>query len=134
MIDRSLKLTLAITSALLANTPAYPQAKCDTVLKCAQTAVEAATSADAAAKALQDRVSKVEALIKQLESQSTGASFYQCPEFASHGPGSIGGGSWGFYGCQGQITTQSTCSVIEFPSRKDYSCTPVGKLRIVPPS
>jgi hypothetical protein len=134
MIDRSLKLALAIAGAVLASTSAYPQAKCDTVLKCAQTAVDAATSADAAAKALQARVSKVEELIKNLESQSTGASFYQCPLFKDHEQGSVGGGSWGFYGCQGQVTTQATCSVIEFPTRKNYDCTPIGKLRIAPPS
>jgi hypothetical protein len=131
MLDRSLTLAIVLASALLASTPGHPQTRCDTVLNCAQTAVEAATSADAAAKALQERVSKVEAVINRLEGQLTGPSFYRCP--MSNEVGGLGGGAWGFYGCQGQVTTQSTCYVTEFPRSQSHACTPIGKLRILPP-
>jgi hypothetical protein len=134
MIDRFLAAAVALTIGLSAGTPAQTQTKCDTVLKCAQTAVEAATAADAAAKALQDRVAKVEALVARLDAQLTGPNFYRCPEMLpSHSGGSLGGGAWGFYGCQGQVTTQSTCTVIEYPKNQSYACTSIGRLRILPP-
>jgi hypothetical protein len=123
---------VVIASESLFSAPALSQATCDSVVKCAQKAVDVAASADAAAKALQDRVNKLEVLTKQLESQTTGVSMYQCPNSDGHMGGSLGGGSWGFYGCQGQITTQSTCMVIEYPKNQSYPCTPIGKLRIAP--
>jgi hypothetical protein len=133
MIDRSVIAVVAVAIGLCASAPAQAQTKCDSVLKCAQTAVEAATAADAAAKALQERVAKVEAAVSTLNAQLTAQTLYRCPEFPSHEQGSIGGGAWGFYGCQGQVTTQSTCSVIEYPTRRNYACTSIGRLRILPP-
>lgn len=53
-----------------------------------------------------------------------GPLVYQCPA----NPGNIGGGAWGFYGCQSQITTQSYCYTIEYPNSQSYPCTPIGNL------
>jgi hypothetical protein len=53
--------------------------------------------------------------------------YYQCP---SH-PESIGGGFWGFYGCQGQISQLSTCYTMESgnpASPKFWDCAPLGKI------
>ncbi|WP_146205999.1 hypothetical protein [Azospirillum sp. TSH58] len=57
-------------------------------------------------------------------------TFYQCPDNNGKGGGSLGGGAWGYYGCQGQITTQQSCIVIEHPNNKSYQCNPIGKLRV----
>ncbi|MCM2267142.1 MAG: hypothetical protein NDI60_05130 [Elusimicrobiales bacterium] len=55
---------------------------------------------------------------------TVGPHVYQCPS----GTGSLGGGAWGYYGCQGQITTLSYCQTIEYPSWANYSCTYIGRL------
>lgn len=55
-----------------------------------------------------------------------GPQVYQCPP----SPGSIGGGAWGFYGCQGQISTLSYCYTIEYPNAATYPCTYIGRLRL----
>lgn len=67
----------------------------------------------------------------KLRSSVSSIPFYQCPEFGGHS--TLGGGSWGFYGCQGQLTSQATCVVMEFPKSQYYACTPVGKLAIEQP-
>ena len=51
---------------------------------------------------------------------------YQCP-----GVVSLGGGSWGFYGCQSQITNTPTCLEIEYPNQQSFPCTPIGKLPVL---
>ena len=51
---------------------------------------------------------------------------YQCPASVS-----LGGGAWGFYGCQSQITNTSTCTEIEAPTTQAFACTKVGKLPII---
>ena len=56
----------------------------------------------------------------------TGPAVYQCPP----NPGNIGGGAWGFYGCQGQITTLSYCYTIEYPNIVSYDCTYIGEMVI----
>ncbi len=58
----------------------------------------------------------------------TGPVIYQCPP----NPGNIGGGAWGFYGCQGQITTQAACTTIEYPNSASYPCTRLGTLLYMP--
>ncbi len=54
---------------------------------------------------------------------------YRCPTL---GLGSLGGGSWGYYGCQGQIASTAACSTIEYPSSTSSACTPVGSLQLRP--
>lgn len=44
---------------------------------------------------------------------------YQCPNY---GPGSLGGGSWGYYGCHGQISFESSCMTIEYPKYFTMAC------------
>ena len=56
--------------------------------------------------------------------------FFRCPEFAQYKPGVLGGGKWGFYGCQGQVTTQKYCVLAEYPSWKNIPCRSIGKIRI----
>lgn len=60
--------TAAFAGLALSGSVLRSQTKCDTVLSCAQTAVDAATSADTSAKALQDRVNKLESLVNKLDS------------------------------------------------------------------
>jgi hypothetical protein len=56
---------------------------------------------------------------------------YECP-----GPVSLGGGAWGFYGCQNQITNTPYCLEIEYPSSQWFACEPIGKVALAddPPS
>ena len=54
-------------------------------------------------------------------------NMYQCP-----GVVSLGGGAWGFYGCQGQITNSSTCYEIEYPNSRTFPCNYVGKMMLQP--
>jgi hypothetical protein len=58
---------------------------------------------------------------------TVGVPLYQCP-----GPVSLGGGAWGFYGCQSQITNTPTCYEIEYPTSMTFDCAPVGKMSLVP--
>jgi hypothetical protein len=55
----------------------------------------------------------------------TAVQMYQCP-----GPVSLGGGAWGFYGCQNQITNTPTCYEIEYPTNKTFNCTAIGKMMV----
>lgn len=50
---------------------------------------------------------------------------YKCP-----GPVSLGGGKWGYYGCQNQITNTPTCYEVEYPKQKTFNCEPVGKMAL----
>jgi hypothetical protein len=52
---------------------------------------------------------------------------YQCP-----GPVNLGGGAWGYYGCQNQIQNQASCYEIEYPTTQTYSCAYVGKMCLFP--
>ncbi|MBK7583429.1 MAG: hypothetical protein IPI67_24965 [Myxococcales bacterium] len=52
---------------------------------------------------------------------------YQCPPMQS-----IGGGSWGFYGCTGQLASTATCAIIEYPTSKTFNCTPAGSMVLGP--
>lgn len=60
-------------------------------------------------------------------STGTLVDMYQCP-----GPVSLGGGAWGYYGCQNQITNTSTCYEIEYPTSATFTCTYVGKMTLTP--
>ncbi|TDP74072.1 hypothetical protein [Roseateles toxinivorans] len=51
---------------------------------------------------------------------------YQCPIGTQ---GWNPGGAWGYYGCQGQITTNSNCTNIEYPNNQTLNCTPIGSIR-----
>ena len=54
-------------------------------------------------------------------------NIYQCP----NGKGGWNpGGSWGSYGCQGQISSVSTCQNIEYPNVQNRPCTLLGKVLI----
>lgn len=59
---------------------------------------------------------------------------YRCPvrygTIAFLGGLAFGGGQWAFYGCQGQLTRQSKCVEIEYPSIREFSCTFEGNLRV----
>lgn len=54
-------------------------------------------------------------------------NMYQCP-----GPVSLGGGAWGYYGCQNQIQNQPSCYEVEYPTIQTFPCTYVGKMRLEP--
>jgi len=51
---------------------------------------------------------------------------YQCPAGTQ---GWNPGGNWASYGCQGQISTSSTCTNIEYPNNQVLSCTALGSIR-----
>jgi len=53
---------------------------------------------------------------------------YKCPGTCA----GCNGGAWGYYGCQGQYTSQTTCSVIEFPCNVTCNCPYVGKMTLSP--
>lgn len=57
----------------------------------------------------------------------TQVNMYQCP-----GPVSLGGGAWGFYGCQNQITNTPYCYEVEWPTHATFTCTYVGKMTLSP--
>lgn len=60
----------------------------------------------------------------------TDVAVYQCPSSCNAG---CSGGAWGFYGCMGQITVQSTCRVIEWGScNNNCACTYLGKMKVYP--
>ncbi|WP_275183458.1 hypothetical protein [Citrobacter freundii] len=63
--------------------------------------------------------------VDKIENESV-VEVYQCPN-GSDGWGP--GGAWGFYGCQGQITTESTCLNIEYPHKQTRQCLKLGKMR-----
>ena len=54
---------------------------------------------------------------------------YQCPTV---NPGALGGGAWGYYGCQGQLTSTSQCKTMEFPKEVTSECKPVQKMITLP--
>lgn len=54
---------------------------------------------------------------------------YMCPSGKTPGANPTGGW-WGSYGCQGQISSASTCSNIEYPWSENRACTYLGTLRI----
>ena len=56
---------------------------------------------------------------------ATHVPMYQCPSGIS-----LGGGAWGFYDCQGQITNKSSCTTIEYPSTSSSACTAVGQMTL----
>jgi prepilin-type N-terminal cleavage/methylation domain-containing protein len=60
-------------------------------------------------------------------SGGTQVDMYRCP-----GPVSLGGGAWGYYGCQNQITNMSSCYEIEYPTVVSFACTYVGKMTLSP--
>ena len=63
----------------------------------------------------------------KLGTSPTYINMYQCPEAWS-----LGGGAWGFYGCTGQITSQSVCGEVEYPHNAQANCTYVGKMALYP--
>lgn len=63
--------------------------------------------------------------IQDINNESV-VTVYKCPE-GSDGWGP--GGAWGFYGCQGQITTQTTCQNIEYPHKQTRQCIKLGNVR-----
>jgi hypothetical protein len=57
----------------------------------------------------------------------TNVPMYQCPASQS-----LGGGLWGYYGCQSQLSSTSTCNVIEYPNQQNFGCTPAGTMTLLP--
>ena len=55
----------------------------------------------------------------------TNVAMYQCPSGIS-----LGGGAWGYYGCQGQLSSTSQCLTIEYPSAAYSACTFVGYMNL----
>jgi prepilin-type N-terminal cleavage/methylation domain-containing protein len=60
----------------------------------------------------------------------TEIKMYQCPTVNPSASGTPG--NWGFYGCQGQITSQTQCKTIEHPQVTNFSCTYVGTMVLRP--
>lgn len=52
---------------------------------------------------------------------------YRCPSGTA---GWHPTGSWGSYGCQGQLSTEATCTNIEYPHQQPRSCDPIGVVRL----
>lgn len=78
--------------------------------------------------AVQQSVTEVQKQLLALTT-STSQQIYICP--AGKTPGvNPGGGAWGFYGCQGQVTTQSTCVNIEYPWSEIRTCSARGQMKL----
>lgn len=48
---------------------------------------------------------------------------YRCPMV---NPGVFGGGSWGYYGCRGQLSTTPSCYTAEYPTSRTDACASQG--------
>jgi excisionase family DNA binding protein len=57
---------------------------------------------------------------------STAVVVYQCPS----GAVACTNGSWGSFGCQGQISTSSVCTNITYPCTENRPCTRLGVLMV----
>lgn len=55
-------------------------------------------------------------------------SIYKCPS----GCAGCSGGAWGSYSCQGQYTSQSSCTTIEYPCSVTCACPYIGKMNLSP--
>lgn len=146
------KLTLGfvvvgVTFAVIGLTPIIGIAQvgvCKTVLDCANSMVDLANQLKAENIKLKDQIDSLKNAagtenearkksILEIESQINllGPEIFQCPRVNDgHDASSIGGGKWGFYGCQGQLTTQAFCVVIEEPNRQQYQCAKIGRVRL----
>ena len=60
-------------------------------------------------------------------SGTVSVNIYQCPVGTG---GWNPGGLWGSYGCQGQISSASTCQNVEFPHIQNRACTYLGRVLI----
>ena len=56
-----------------------------------------------------------------------GVPLYQCPPRQG-----IGGGSWGYYECEGQISSKDSCIIIEYPRNLTLPCSYIGQMLLVP--
>ena len=80
---------------------------------------------------LQRQMTNNSEALKALSSRTTedqAIQVYQCPK--GFAPGFVNNGAWGYYGCQGQITTSPTCESIAYPNQQTQNCTPIGALRL----
>ncbi|MFI5346549.1 MAG: hypothetical protein ACHQ51_09270 [Elusimicrobiota bacterium] len=57
----------------------------------------------------------------------TPVRMFRCP-----GAVSLGGGAWGYYGCQGQLTPISSCYEIEYPTNRTFPCAYAGTITLGP--
>lgn len=76
---------------------------------------------------LENSFSLLNNAVNALSTPANTVTVYQCPNGTN---GWNPGGAWGFYGCQGQITTSSTCTNLEYPNRQTLNCTTLGILRL----
>lgn len=61
---------------------------------------------------------------------SVSVSVYKCPFGTTSGYGAAGG-AWMYMGCQGQISSSSTCKNLVYPGAADIrSCTYLGKIMV----
>lgn len=61
--------------------------------------------------------------------QGSLVSMFTCP---SLGGGTLGGGSWGYYECQGQLSSTASCLTIEAPTTRSTPCTMAGYVAVYP--
>lgn len=60
-------------------------------------------------------------------SGASAVAMFQCP---SLGGGSLGGGDWGYYECQGQLSSNASCLTIEAPTNRSTPCTMAGYVAV----
>lgn len=76
----------------------------------------------------QTSLTQMQKQIAALAGSSSSPTIYICPIGKSPGV-NPGGGAWGYYGCQGQVTTQGTCINIEYPWNETRPCAAHGELK-----
>ena len=91
-------------------------AQCGTVLECAQEM--AATSAELKAQI---------ARLQEDTYPSNLVPMFHCPAEKKL----TKGGNWGFYECQGQISSKNTCLNIEDPYKETLDCVFIGYFRLI---
>jgi len=84
-----------------------------------------ASAIDTRITVLQGELNKTNAALKP-NIDARPIPIYQCPVGTG---GWNPGGQWGSYGCQGQISTSSTCINIEYPNSQPRACTAIGSIR-----
>jgi hypothetical protein len=101
---------------------ATAQRVCTSVKECAQIAVDSAAQT-------QEQVSKLRKDVDQLPVAKKSLAVYQCPSGKAPNT-ALKGGPWAFYGCTGQITSQSTCQNIEWPTQETRECESIGRMHL----
>lgn len=106
---------------------------CNSVRECADKLVAMSNDFSDSVSQLMTRMTGIEGKYSDLSNRVAAieglksVTVYQCPKGTE---GWNPGGAWGYYGCQGQITTSASCINIEYPHQQPRNCTALGQMLI----